>query len=135
MLALQRELDDVRSERARDREREERRSQQDADEILRLRKLCDEMQSSSRVSSSSLLRLIFLWYLSIFQADPDNVEQLQADLEGLISELDDLSQRNDVLVAEREADLRQILKLEGEVKDYRRKYEAAKTELRGLKGI
>ena len=80
-------------------------------------------------------RSIFFWYLSTFQADPDNVEQLQADLEGLISELDDLSQKNDVLVAEREADLRQILKLEGEVKDYRRKYEAAKTELRGLKGI
>ena len=55
-------------------------------------------------------------------------------MEGLIVELDDLSRRNDILVMEKEADLLHIMNLEGEVKEYRRKYEAAKTELRSLKG-
>lgn len=49
-------------------------------------------------------------------------------------ELDDLSRRNDDLMAAKESDLAVLHNLNLQLKDYKKKYEAAKTELRGLKG-
>ena len=55
-------------------------------------------------------------------------------MEGLMTELSDLSRRNDELLSEKENDLAHIRELESQVKEYKRKYEQAKTELRSAKG-
>lgn len=68
------------------------------------------------------------------QSQSEIVEQLRSDLEGLISELADLSHRNDELMTAKDSDLSVIQNLDAQLKDYKRKYEAAKTELRSLKG-
>lgn len=50
-------------------------------------------------------------------------------------EFGDLSRRNDELMTAKENDLNVIRDLDSQLKDYKRKYEQAKTELRSVKGI
>jgi hypothetical protein len=50
-------------------------------------------------------------------------------------DLGDLSRRNDELMTAKENDLNVIRDLDSQLKDYKRKYEQAKTELRSVKGI
>jgi len=52
-----------------------------------------------------------------------------------MEELTELSRRNDELMTAKDADLAVIRDLDAQCKDYKRKYELAKTELRGLKGL
>ena len=63
------------------------------------------------------------------------VEQLRSDMEGLIAEVSDLSRRNDELMTSKDSDLIVIRDLDVQLKEYKRKYEQAKTELRSVKGI
>jgi chromosome segregation ATPase len=62
------------------------------------------------------------------------LDQLRSDMEGLLTELSDLSKRNDELLTAKDADLVVIKELDGQLKEYKRKYEQAKTELRSVKG-
>lgn len=62
------------------------------------------------------------------------IEQLRSDMEGLITELADLGRRNDELMTAKDADLAVIRDLDNQLKEYKRKYELAKTELRSVKG-
>ena len=62
------------------------------------------------------------------------IEQLRSDMEGLMTELADLGRRNDELMTAKDADLAVIRDLDNQLKEYKRKYELAKTELRGVKG-
>ena len=62
------------------------------------------------------------------------VEQLRADLEALMNELNDLSRQNDELITSKDSDLILIRDLGNQLKEYKRKYELAKTELRSVKG-
>lgn len=55
-------------------------------------------------------------------------------MQNLLTELTDLSARNDEFMIEKDADLATIRDLEAQVADYRRKYERAKTDLRNIKG-
>jgi hypothetical protein len=55
-------------------------------------------------------------------------------MEGLITEVSDLSRRNDELMTSKDSDLTVIRNLDTQLKDYKRKYEQAKTELRSVKG-
>lgn len=55
-------------------------------------------------------------------------------MEGLMTELQDLSRRNDELMTAKDADLTVIRDLDTQLKEYKRKYEQAKTELRSVKG-
>lgn len=55
-------------------------------------------------------------------------------MEGLLQELQDLSKRNDELMSAKDADHQIIRELDSQMKDYKRKYEQAKTELRSVKG-
>lgn len=73
-------------------------------------------------------------HLTRVQADSEVVEQLRADMEGLIAEVSDLSRRNDELMTSKDSDLIVIRDLDAQLKDYKRKYEQAKTELRSVKG-
>jgi len=75
-----------------------------------------------------------LYLLICLQADSEVVEQLRADMEGLIAEVSDLSRRNDELMTSKDSDLILIRDLDAQLKDYKRKYEQAKTELRSVKG-
>jgi hypothetical protein len=68
------------------------------------------------------------------QADPEVVEQLRMDMQGLLNELSDLSRRNDELMHARDSDLIMIRDLDTQLREYKRKYELAKTELRNVKG-
>ena len=52
-----------------------------------------------------------------------------------MEELTELSRRNDGLMTPKDADPAVICDLDAQCKDYKRKYELAKTELRGLKGL
>lgn len=49
-------------------------------------------------------------------------------------ELNDLSRQNDELITSKDSDLILIRDLGNQLKDYKRKYEQAKTELRSVKG-
>lgn len=55
-------------------------------------------------------------------------------MQNLLTELTDLSARNDELMMEKDTDLATIRHLETQVADYRRKYERTKTDLRNIKG-
>lgn len=51
-----------------------------------------------------------------------------------MTELDDLAKRNDELMTAKDSDLVVIRDLDAQLKEYKRKYEQAKTELRSVKG-
>lgn len=51
-----------------------------------------------------------------------------------MTELSDLSRRNDELMTAKDSDLIVIRDLDTQLKEYKRKYEQAKTELRSVKG-
>ena len=82
-----------------------------------------------------LLSLCPLCNLTPLQANSEVVEQLRSDMEGLIAEVSDLSRRNDELMTSKDSDLVVIRELDVQLKEYKRKYEQAKTELRSVKGI
>lgn len=67
------------------------------------------------------------------QSDRETLEQLRSDFEGLMSELSELSLRNDELMSAKDSDLVVIQNLDAQLKEYKRKYEVAKTELRNFK--
>jgi len=56
-------------------------------------------------------------------------------MEALLEEVKELAGHNEELSNSKEDDLTAIRDLEEQVADYRKKYERAKTELRGLKGM
>ncbi|KAG1742453.1 hypothetical protein EDB19DRAFT_1701134 [Suillus lakei] len=119
MKALQRELDDIRDLRAREKEREVRRAQADEEELQILRDRCERLEEE-RSSGFGI-------------DNSEIIEQLRADMEGLMSELSDLSRRNDELMTAKDSDLIVIRDLDSQLKEYKRKYEQAKTELRSVK--
>ncbi|KAJ7594607.1 hypothetical protein C8J56DRAFT_821455 [Mycena floridula] len=121
MRALQKELDEARETRQREKEREARRAQQDEDELQILRDRCERLEEEREVN------------MQTSREDPDVVEQLRSDMQSLISELGDLSRRNDELMTAKDSDLVVIRDLDNQLKDYKRKYEQAKTELRSVK--
>jgi protein SPA2 len=55
-------------------------------------------------------------------------------MEDLIKELSDLSRRNDELITAEGSNLSVIRDLDNQLKEYKRKYEQAKMELRRVKG-
>lgn len=69
------------------------------------------------------------------QGDPALVEQLHIELSSLAQELNELSKRNDELMTAKEADAIIIRDMGIQLKEYKRKYEQAKTELRHFKGM
>ncbi|GLB37366.1 putative spa2 homology domain (SHD) of GIT [Lyophyllum shimeji] len=119
MRALQKELDELREDRQREAERAARRAQEDEEELQILRDRCERLEEERENRQG--------------QADMEIVDQLKADMEGLLTELGDLARRNDELMTAKDADLAVIRDLDQQLKDYKRKYEQAKTELRNVK--
>ena len=56
-------------------------------------------------------------------------------MEGLLMEINELSRRNDELMTSKDSDNVLIRDLDNQLKEYKRKYEQAKTELRSVKGV
>lgn len=56
-------------------------------------------------------------------------------MSSLLTELNQLSRRNEELMNAKDADRNIIRDLDNQLKEYKRKYEQAKTELRSVKGI
>lgn len=59
---------------------------------------------------------------------------MRIHMQGLLIELDQLSRCNEDLMTAKHSVLIAIRDLNGQLKEYKRKYEQAKTELRGVKG-
>ncbi|EJD07954.1 uncharacterized protein FOMMEDRAFT_138038 [Fomitiporia mediterranea MF3/22] len=116
---LKRELDEERQDRTEERETASNLHKRGQEEIQNLRMRCETLEAE-RVDMGS-------------GVDAEMVEQLRSDLEGLVSELAELSHRNDELMIAKESDLSVIHNLDVQLKDYKRKYETAKTELRSFK--
>ncbi|KAL0956247.1 hypothetical protein HGRIS_002401 [Hohenbuehelia grisea] len=119
MRTLQKDLDDLRETRAREKEREVKRTRQDEEELQILRDRCERLEDERANWQGG--------------ADAEGVDQLRSDMEGLLTELEDLSRRNDELMSTRDSDLIAIRDLDTQLKEYKRKYEQAKTELRSVK--
>lgn len=68
-----------------------------------------------------------------YNNEKDATENLKHEIEGLVDTLKEMNMRQDDLANEREADLEKIRSLEEEVKEWKGRYEHAKTELRELK--
>ncbi|KZS88925.1 hypothetical protein SISNIDRAFT_552392 [Sistotremastrum niveocremeum HHB9708] len=116
MRELEKELEELRSSKEQERAAyEEEKSQ----EVKALTERCEQLED--QLQNSAL------------NSNDDLVDQLRANLEGLISELNDLSARNEELLSNQDEDAMIKQSLESQVKEYKRKYEQAKTELRGLK--
>ncbi|KAF9564798.1 hypothetical protein CPC08DRAFT_705093 [Agrocybe pediades] len=115
MRNMQRELEELRGVR----EREAYEVQQDREELAifrdRYNKLEEELESRQGVS------------------DSENVDQLRANMEELLLEVDELARRNEELMEAKDSDNNLIKELDVQLKEYKRKYEQAKTELRGIK--
>ncbi|KAA1470711.1 hypothetical protein DENSPDRAFT_836571 [Dentipellis sp. KUC8613] len=117
ILAMQKELEEMREDRERAQEREARRAREDEEELQILRERCERLEEE-RASGG------------FGGADADIVDQLRSDMEGLLAEVSDLSRRNDELMTSKDSDLVVIRDLDTQLKEYKRKYEQAKTELR-----
>ncbi|KAF8839446.1 hypothetical protein BDN67DRAFT_953449 [Paxillus ammoniavirescens] len=119
MRALQKELDELRDLRAREKEREMKRAQDDEEELQILRDRCESLEEERETGPG--------------RGDHEMMEQLRSDMEGLMAELTDLGRRNDELMTAKDADLAVIRDLDNQSKEYKRKYEQAKNELRSVK--
>ncbi|KAL5504573.1 SPA2 [Sanghuangporus vaninii] len=116
---LRRELNDERQERREERDAAAARQKRDQEEIENLRLSYERLEAERAELGAG--------------ADPETIEQLRSDMEGLLSELADLSHRNDELMIAKESDMHVIHNLDMQLKEYKRKYETAKTELRSFK--
>jgi capsule polysaccharide export protein KpsE/RkpR len=121
MAILRRELDELRTAK----ELAERDLNEEREEVDALKARCNalEMERQTRDDMGAA-----------GGGDPTAMATLQADMQGLIVELTELSARNDELVMAKEEDMARTQRLEARVEEYKRMYERAKTELRSLKG-
>ncbi|KAL0577750.1 component of the polarisome [Marasmius crinis-equi] len=119
MRNLQKELEELRETRQLEKEREARRAQEDEDELQILRDRIERLEDERSSGAGSM--------------DAELVDKLRSDMQNLITELGDLQRRNDELSTINHTQLISTRDLEHQVKDYKRKYEQAKTELRSVK--
>ncbi|TFY56445.1 hypothetical protein EVJ58_g7646 [Rhodofomes roseus] len=118
MFTMQQELETLRQERAREQDAAGRRARDDEEELQILRERCERLEEERGGGR---------------QGNAEILDQLRSDMEGLVIELSDLSKRNDELMTAKDADLAVIRDLDAQLKEYKRKYEQAKTELRSVK--
>jgi chromosome segregation ATPase len=82
---------------------------------------------------SSSLSSLFAFF-DMKRYDAQDTASLQAEVQNLLDELKDVGLKNEEILAEKDSDYQTIQSLSKEVKEYKRKYEQAKTELRNFKG-
>ncbi|GJJ08537.1 hypothetical protein Clacol_002755 [Clathrus columnatus] len=117
IISLQHELGDARKSQA---QHDETLRNDYEFEMRKLQERCERLEierDSFRVADNN----------------PQLLEQLRSDLESVLMETNELSNRNEELLAARDKDNNIIRDLNSQMKEYKRKYEQAKTELRSLK--
>lgn len=130
---LKARLDD-QANRIRALERDLEEAQADRDSVKRQRESFVRRQDGKDATIRDLqLRIDDLQSKGVGTLDPGATDDLRAEVQNLVDELRELSHRNDELMAEKAADLRNIHDLTDQLKDTKRKYERAKTELRNFK--
>ncbi|KAF8895714.1 hypothetical protein CPB84DRAFT_1782266 [Gymnopilus junonius] len=117
MRLMQKEIEELKEAR----QREARQAQEDREELEIFRDRCNKLEEEKELRQGS------------GGADSDTVEQLRTDMESLLLEISELSQRNDELMTAKDSDNNLIRDLDNQLKEYKRKYEQAKTELRSVK--
>lgn len=70
-----------------------------------------------------------------YKSQSDAMDKSRAEFEGLVDMLKEVNIRQDELVRQQEDDHAHMTVLETEAKDWKKRYENAKTELRNLKGM
>ncbi|KAF8971065.1 hypothetical protein BDZ97DRAFT_1724181 [Flammula alnicola] len=115
MRSMQKELEDLKEAR----QREARQAQDDREELIIFRDRCNKLEEENELRQGA--------------ADSENVDQLRSAMEDLVMEISELSRRNDELMTSKESDNVLIRDLDNQLKEYKRKYEQAKTELRSVK--
>lgn len=143
---LEAELDEALDSR----DREARRADSDRREVARLQErilvLEAEQERGSQSVSGDALQIAFpvpvlqccgrgihIFSKFIKQQQPD-VEAVREEMQGLLDSLRELSARNEEMMADKDADMVLIQTLNEQIKEYKRKYEQAKTELRNTRG-
>lgn len=110
---------------AADRERDLRRMLNDRDsELVRVRERCEQLEEDLQDAQSGQ---------PVAALNGAATEQLRREMQTLLEDLREMAASRDDLAAERDADTQTIRELSSQMQEYKRKYEAAKTELRGLK--
>ncbi|KAF8972886.1 hypothetical protein BDZ97DRAFT_636030 [Flammula alnicola] len=112
MRSMQKELEDLKEAR----QREARQAQDDREELIIFRDRCNKLEEENELRQGA--------------ADSENVDQLRSAMEDLVMEISELSRRNDELMTSKESDNVLIRDMDNQLKEYKRKYEQAKTELR-----
>lgn len=134
MRLMQKELEELKEVR----QREARQAQEDREELIIFRDRCNKLEEENEHRQGSVITfydvIVYTAGLIFFQVDSEGVEQLRSDMEGLLMEVNELASRNDELMTAKESDNILIRDLDNQLKDYKRKYEQAKTELRSVKG-
>jgi len=131
---LERELEDALESR----DREVRRADSDRREMTRLQErivaLETEQQSLGQNVRRSSLNHVYCFERHFLRSQAKAEESLRQEIQGLLDELRESSNRNEELMADKDADMLLVQTLNNQLRDYKRKYEQAKTELRNSKG-
>lgn len=131
---LERELEDALESR----DREVRRADSDRREMTRLQErivaLETEQQSLGQNVRRSSLNHVYCFERHFLRSQAEAEESLRQEIQGLLDELRESSNRNEELMADKDADMLLVQTLNNQLRDYKRKYEQAKTELRNSKG-
>ncbi|KAG9088464.1 component of the polarisome [Ceratobasidium sp. 370] len=121
---------DARGTAGREREWRLTLSERDAEigrlngELVRVRERCEQLEEDLQDAQSGQPN---------GASNDAGTEQLRREMQSLLEDLREMAASRDDMVAERDADTQTIRELSSQMQEYKRKYEAAKTELRGLK--
>lgn len=115
---VQRELTDVKAELT----ALQARRKEDQAEVNRWRNRCEQLEDQLQGRQNL-----------VGPETAANIKELQAEFVVLMEEMKQLSDRNEELVAEKDAEASRMRELETEAQEYRRRWERSRTELRNLK--
>ena len=130
---MQHELDLSRDATEAARLKESQTAQQAQEEIQQWRERCEGLEDELRRLEDEKNDRATREASRAPAVDEGLISELQTEVRNLVDELNALSARNDELMAERERDAENTAALEAKVADYKRQYNAARTELRNLK--
>jgi hypothetical protein len=100
----------------------------------RIVELETERQSLGQNVRRSSLNHMYCLERHFVRSQAEAEESLRQEIQGLLDVLRESSNRNEELMADKDADILLVQTLNNQLRDYKRKYEQAKTELRNSKG-
>ncbi len=126
LVQLRKELDEAKQRHEEDRERHRTITTQKETELLSIRReLLEKAEVGGQADFEALQK--------DHAQQTEMMDELKEEVSNLLEELRELSARNDEMQADRDNDVTVIKDLNAQMANYKRLYEAAKTELRNLK--